>query len=109
MDKLERMTETHTDLTRRYFLGLGTAGVAGFTAMRALGRGDRRTSGTRRGRRGTGVSDARRGLHDLWPRQAPPPYELPPEKLREVGLHPDTWQLEIVPDPRQQRRGREPR
>ena len=29
----------------------------------------------------------------------PPPYQLPPEKLREVGLAPETWKLEIVPDP----------
>jgi DMSO/TMAO reductase YedYZ molybdopterin-dependent catalytic subunit len=29
----------------------------------------------------------------------PLPYTLPPEKLREVGLDRETWQLEVVPDP----------
>jgi hypothetical protein len=29
----------------------------------------------------------------------PPPHKLSPEKRREVGLHPDTWQLEVIPDP----------
>jgi DMSO/TMAO reductase YedYZ molybdopterin-dependent catalytic subunit len=29
----------------------------------------------------------------------PPPSQLPPEKLREVGLHPETWFLDVVPDP----------
>jgi len=28
-----------------------------------------------------------------------PPHKLPPEKRRAVGLHPETWQLEVVPDP----------
>jgi hypothetical protein len=29
----------------------------------------------------------------------PPPSKLPPEKLREAGLHPETWFLEVVADP----------
>jgi DMSO/TMAO reductase YedYZ molybdopterin-dependent catalytic subunit len=29
----------------------------------------------------------------------PLPYTLPPEKLREVGLDRETWQLEVIPDP----------
>jgi len=29
----------------------------------------------------------------------PPPHKLPPEKFKQAGLHPDTWQLEVVPDP----------
>jgi Oxidoreductase molybdopterin binding domain len=32
-------------------------------------------------------------------RGKPLPYTLPPEKLREVGLDRETWQLEVVPDP----------
>ena len=32
-------------------------------------------------------------------RGKPAPHTLPPEKLREVGLVPDTWQLEVLPDP----------
>jgi len=32
-------------------------------------------------------------------REKPPLPQLPPEKRREVGLDPETWQLEVVPDP----------
>jgi len=32
-------------------------------------------------------------------RGTPPPHTLPQEKLREVGLVQDTWQLEVHPDP----------
>jgi DMSO/TMAO reductase YedYZ molybdopterin-dependent catalytic subunit len=29
----------------------------------------------------------------------PPPHTLPAEKLRQVGLHQDTWRMEVRPDP----------
>jgi DMSO/TMAO reductase YedYZ molybdopterin-dependent catalytic subunit len=32
-------------------------------------------------------------------RGKPAPHTLPPEKLREVGLSRETWQLEVLPDP----------
>ena len=32
-------------------------------------------------------------------RGKPPIHKLSSEKLREVGLHRDTWQLEVLPDP----------
>jgi DMSO/TMAO reductase YedYZ molybdopterin-dependent catalytic subunit len=32
-------------------------------------------------------------------RGKPPPHDLSEEKLREVGLSPESWQLEVVPDP----------
>ena len=33
-------------------------------------------------------------------REDPPPYKLPLEKLREAGLVRETWQLEVLPDPK---------
>jgi DMSO/TMAO reductase YedYZ molybdopterin-dependent catalytic subunit len=32
-------------------------------------------------------------------RGKPPPHELPPDRRRAVGLVPETWRLEVVPDP----------
>src|SRR5881275_21647 len=31
-------------------------------------------------------------------RERPAPFELPPEKLREIGLDRETWKLEVVPE-----------
>jgi len=100
MDRTERLSKEHADLTRRYFLQLGTAGIAG------LG-----ISPLRAGQQGGSVdrllAEAVSKLEYLtreenfasYGRGKPPPYELPIEKLREVGLVPETWQLEVLPDP----------
>ena len=100
MDHIERLAREHVDVTRRHFLGLGAAGVAAWSAS-PLWAGD-------------GEDDARGLLRDAvskleyltreedfisYGRGEPPPYELPPEKLRDVGLARETWQLEVVADP----------
>ncbi len=100
MDRAERWAREHVDVTRRHFLGLGAAGVAALSSS-PLWAGD-------------GGGDAQGLLRDAvskleyltreedfisFGRGEPPPYELPPEKLREVGLTRETWQLEVVPDP----------
>lgn len=100
MEHIERLAREHVDVTRRHFLHLGAAGVAALSAS-PLWAGD-------------GEGDAQGLLRDAvskleyltreedfisFGRGEPPPYELPPEKLREVGLTRETWQLEVVPDP----------
>jgi DMSO/TMAO reductase YedYZ molybdopterin-dependent catalytic subunit len=98
MDHHERLLEEHRDLTRRYFLQLGAAGMAGLAASPLWAQdaqGDRL------------LAEAIARLEYLTPeakfagggRGNPPPYQLTPEERRQAGLHPDTWQLEVIADP----------
>jgi len=87
----------HRELTRRYFLRLGVAGVAG---MGILPWRDVR-----------GESSGNSATRDLEPyftpqdkfrdvsRGKPLPHSLPDDKKREVGLTRETWKLEVVSDP----------
>lgn len=98
MHDFQQLARQHAEITRRYFLRLGAAGVAGLSASplwaqeggseavlaEAIGKLEYLT-------RPEGFRMAGRG--------SPPPHTLPPEKRRQVGLHPDTWQLEVIPDP----------
>ncbi len=94
--------EEEMQWTRRDFLGLGAAGVAGLTAWGP--------SGT-----ATELSPQERQMLDqvlaeteyltpldrfrMFGRGSPPPHELPPEKRRAVGLDRETWFLEVLADP----------
>jgi DMSO/TMAO reductase YedYZ molybdopterin-dependent catalytic subunit len=100
MDRIGRLAREHVDVTRRHFLSLGAAGMAALSGSPLLA--------------GDGQDDAQGLLRDAvskleyltreedfisYGRGEPPPHELPPEKLREVGLTRETWQLEVLPDP----------
>jgi DMSO/TMAO reductase YedYZ molybdopterin-dependent catalytic subunit len=93
------MSKEHIDVTRRYFLQLGAAGVAALTASRLLAQEE--------GQANQLLSEAISKLEYLtreenfinYGRCEPPPHKLPLEKLREVGLVRETWQLEVLPDP----------
>ena len=84
-------------MTRRYFLGLGAAGIAGLSASIAWAE----PGGS------DALADAIAKLSYLTPvekfrfngRNRPAPHELSPERRREVGLERETWQLEVVADP----------
>ncbi len=97
MDGMKDTLIQHAELTRRYFLGLGTAGIVGVSALPLQGAAQADPV----------LQEAVAKLEYLTPpdhfrfagRGSPPPYQLPPEKRREVGLERDTWNLEIVPDP----------
>jgi DMSO/TMAO reductase YedYZ molybdopterin-dependent catalytic subunit len=100
MDEIERLAKEHNDLTRRYFLKLGAAGITGVSISRLqAGQTDVNSDAL--------LAEAVSKLEYLtkdenfidYGRGDPPPHKLPPEKLREVGLVPETWQLEVVPDP----------
>lgn len=93
------LSRQHADVTRRYFLGLGAAGVAALSSARLFAAdqpGDR-------------LSNAVDELQSQYitpgddfgtvERGDPLPYTLPPERLREVGLTRETWRLEVVADP----------
>jgi DMSO/TMAO reductase YedYZ molybdopterin-dependent catalytic subunit len=94
----QRLARQHVEITRRWFLQLGAAGMAGISAAPLWAQQD-----------GSEVllAEVVAKLQYLTPpedfhllgRGNPPPWKLPAEKRRQVGLHPDTWQLEVIPDP----------
>jgi DMSO/TMAO reductase YedYZ molybdopterin-dependent catalytic subunit len=95
---MHKLIRAHLELTRRHFLGLGAAGLAGL-AVAPLE--------TRAARPSKELAEALPDLEYLTPQEEfgtvergnPLPYKLPPEKLRAIGLVRETWQLEVVPDP----------
>ncbi len=97
MDHHVQLLEEHRDLTRRYFLRLGVAGVASLGLVPAFAPGAESDQL---------LAEAVAKLEYLTPesrfvgggRGNPPPFELSPEQRREVGLDRDTWQLEVVAD-----------
>jgi DMSO/TMAO reductase YedYZ molybdopterin-dependent catalytic subunit len=104
MDHLDAFLARHQDLTRRYFLKLGVAGMA----MPGL------LSWARQAQAATGGSllptpeeKAKRFGSYLTPdelfadvsRGEPLPHSLPDEKKAEVGMTRDTWRLEVISDP----------
>ena len=100
MDRIKRLAKEHSNLTRRYFLKLGSAGVATLGMSKLWAK-------EYEGRNDPLVAEAISKLEYLtrdenfrnYGRGKPPPYKLPPEKLREVGLARETWELEVVADP----------
>ncbi len=98
MSSRQRTLAEHAALTRRFFFQSGAAGVTAWTASR-LGAASPETDPL--------LAAAIADLEYLTPlskarilgRGNPPPNELSPEELREAGLHPDTWSLEVTPDP----------
>ncbi|MEK7993391.1 MAG: hypothetical protein AAB403_06255, partial [Planctomycetota bacterium] len=100
MDRIRRLAEEHTDVTRRYFLRLGATGVAGLGISRLWAQ-------EQGGDADSLLAEAIARLEYLTReenfqnagRGKPAPHTLPPEKLREVGLARETWQLEVLPDP----------
>ena len=102
MNWIERIAREHAELTRRYFLQFGATTVAGVGASQLwAGQGGDESEIN------SSLAEAISKLEYLtrdenftnYGRGKPPPHTLPPEKLREVGLVPETWQLEVLPDP----------
>jgi DMSO/TMAO reductase YedYZ molybdopterin-dependent catalytic subunit len=100
MDKIKKLAQEHSNLTRRYFLKLSAAGVTALNSAKLRAQEYKE-------RIDPLLDEAISKLEYLtrdedfrnYGRGKPPPYKLPPEKLREVGLARDTWELEVVPDP----------
>lgn len=97
MSKTRTLLHEHNRLTRRYFVRLG----AGAAAAGVLAR-----SGQAANQRSAELDALLKQLEYLTrqedfgtvERGDPLPYTLPPAKLREAGLVPETWKLEVVPD-----------
>jgi DMSO/TMAO reductase YedYZ molybdopterin-dependent catalytic subunit len=100
MSELKGLAKEHVDMTRRYFLQLGVAGLGTLSTSRLWAQEDRHKAHRL-------LNEAIADLEYLtseenfatYGRGDPPPHKLPPEKLREVGLLRETWQLEVLPDP----------
>ena len=97
MKDWEQRVREHCQLTRRYFFGLSGAAAAWSAAP--LAAADAGTDPRLRA--------AIAGLEYLTPvdraflldKGKAGVANLPPEKLREIGLLPETWSLDVVPDP----------
>jgi len=99
MDHHQQLFQAHRDVTRRYFLQLGVTGVAGLTCA-PLCAADASSERL--------LAEAIARLEYLTPeaqfggsgRGNPPPDKLTPQQRRQVGLDRETWQLEVIADPR---------
>ncbi len=98
----------HLNLTRRYFLRCGTAGVAAMLALPMFARGGERDPALQKV-----LDDLETWLtkqddfRDV-SRGNPKPHSLDEAKRKEVGLTRDTWKLEVVADPDDKARLRNP-
>jgi DMSO/TMAO reductase YedYZ molybdopterin-dependent catalytic subunit len=105
---LEQFLNQHRRLTRRYFVGLGLSGAT------ALSCWARRTRGQE------ASPDLAQVIAKLEPyftpqqdfrdvsRGKPLPHSLPEDKKRDVGLTRETWRLEVVTDPENPTKLRQP-
>jgi DMSO/TMAO reductase YedYZ molybdopterin-dependent catalytic subunit len=99
MDELDQRQREHCQSTRRYFVQLGCAAAAAWSASplavayadadpqlrEAIAKLEYLTPPDRTW---TVLDKAKAGVA-----------KLPPERLREIGLAPETWSLDVIPDP----------
>ena len=98
MSSLPTWMNEHTDLSRRFFLGLGVAATSVLTNL---------SSSTAAEQANPELDAAIAKLEYLTKpesfgtveRGTPLPYTHPVEKLREVGMTRETWKLEVIADP----------
>ncbi|HSW49855.1 MAG TPA: molybdopterin-dependent oxidoreductase [Bryobacteraceae bacterium] len=86
MQEPDQRLDEHRELTRRFFFGLGPAAAAAWSAS-SLASAETPQYLTPP----AGIYILDKGKAGV--------AKLPPEKLREIGLVPETWSLEVVPDP----------
>jgi DMSO/TMAO reductase YedYZ molybdopterin-dependent catalytic subunit len=97
MEKCDQRVSEHRQLTRRYFLQLGSAAAAAWSASPLA---------AQNAAANPQLQEAIAKLEYLTPldhaflldKGKAGVANLPPEKLREIGLLPETWSLEVVPD-----------
>src|SRR5262249_44730281 len=102
MDWCSQFLSEHDAITRRWFFRLGAAGVVALSHWPGL-RADQNLSPEC----AKACAEALKNLEFLTPpekfgdvsRGRPLPSKLPAPKKREVGLTPETWRLEVIPDP----------
>ena len=92
--------EEHARLTRRYFMGLVTAGglLSGAETLAVTQENNKKVKPEKAGARPEPYFTPSVNFRDV-SRGKPLPHSLPDEKKREVGLTRDTWRLEVLADP----------
>ena len=92
--------EEHARLTRRYFMGLVTAGglLSGAETLAVTQENNKKVKPEKAGARPEPYITPSMNFRDV-SRGKPLPHSLPDEKKREVGLTRDTWRLEVLADP----------
>ena len=92
--------EEHARVTRRYFMGLVTAGglLSGAEALAVTQENNKKVKPEKAGARPEPYFTPSMNFRDV-SRGKPLPHSLPDEKKREVGLTRDTWRLEVLADP----------
>ena len=98
----------HMSLTRRYFLRCGTAGVAAMSALPLLASGGERDRALQKVLDDLETLLTKPGDFGDVSRGNPKPHSLDEAKRKEVGLTRDTWKLEVVSDPENKARLRNP-
>jgi hypothetical protein len=98
MENMERLAKEHVEVTRRYFIKLSAAGL-GLAGLSSAWSDEDNTDELRAQAIASLEYLTRDEDFTNYGRGNPPPHTLPPEKLRELGLVRDTWQLEVLPDP----------
>ena len=99
MNQLDQLMNEHHEMTRRYFLQLGAAGTVGLGLAPLLAQESANDQL---------LAKAVSKLEYLTPeaqfigggRGNPPPYDMTLDQRRAVGLEQETWQLEVIADPR---------
>ena len=104
MDHFDAFLARHRDLTRRYFLKLGVAGLALPSALSWTSTAKAATGGAllpndeQKAERFGSYLTTDELFADV-SRGEPLPHSLPEEKKAEVGMTRDTWRLEVISDP----------
>jgi DMSO/TMAO reductase YedYZ molybdopterin-dependent catalytic subunit len=101
MAERDRFLDEHLKLSRRFFLGVGAAGIAAAAGWQvALGAEPPPPELAKALAKLESYFTPQNEFGDV-SRGKPLPYSLPEEKKREVGLTRETWKLEVVSDPDQ--------
>jgi len=98
MSTLDQFLEEHAQLTRRFFLKAGATGATLALVSGAADAKERSPELTAAIEKLEPFFTAPAKFRDV-SRGKPLPHSLPDEKKREVGLHRDTWRLEVISDP----------
>jgi DMSO/TMAO reductase YedYZ molybdopterin-dependent catalytic subunit len=95
-----RLTKEHINVTRRYFLQLGSVGIAALSASKLWAKEHGSEIDPMLAEAVSKLEYLTRdeNFHN-YGRGTPPPHKLRPEKLRQVGLTRETWELEVLSDP----------
>src|SRR5262245_24305113 len=95
---LDRFLADHDSLTRRYFLGLGAAGIAALSATSRAHAAEPRDVRLQEAidKLETWLTPPEK-FRDV-SRGKPIPHTLPEEKRQEVGLTRESWKLEVISD-----------